>query len=67
MAKNNRSTGIFRRACQWRGFSPLPSLVRSFDSNFVPLRMDDAQFAIGDDPAHGETAYAITLEALVRP
>jgi hypothetical protein len=29
--------------------------------------MDDAQFAIGDDPAHGETAYAIALEALIRP
>lgn len=41
----------------------LPSLVRSFDSTFVPLRMDDAQLAIGDDAVHRETAYAITLEA----
>jgi Amt family ammonium transporter len=30
-------------------------------SIFVPLRMDDAQLAVGDDAVHGETAYAITL------
>jgi hypothetical protein len=29
----------------------------------VPLRMDDAPLAIGDDAVHSETAYAITLEA----
>jgi hypothetical protein len=40
----------------------LTPLVRSFDSIFVPLRMDAAQLAIGD-AVHGETAYAITLEA----
>jgi len=32
-------------------------------SIFVPLRMDDAQLAVGDDAVHGETAYAITMEA----
>jgi Amt family ammonium transporter len=30
-------------------------------SIFVPLRMSDAQLAVGDDAVHGETAYAITL------
>src|SRR3974390_3060862 len=29
-------------------------------SIFVPLRMSDAQLAVGDDAVHGETAYAIT-------
>jgi len=32
-------------------------------SIFVPLRMSEAQLAIGDDAVHGETAYAITMEA----
>jgi ammonium transporter, Amt family len=32
-------------------------------SIFVPLRMDEAQLAVGDDAVHGETAYAITVEA----
>src|ERR1700749_3388586 len=32
-------------------------------SIFVPLRMDDAQLAVGDDAVHGETAYAITVAA----
>src|SRR5215467_8277226 len=30
-------------------------------SIFVPLRMADAQLAVGDDAVHGETAYAITV------
>jgi Amt family ammonium transporter len=30
-------------------------------SIFVPLRMSDAQLAVGDDAVHGETAYAITV------
>ena len=30
-------------------------------SIFVPLRMDEAQLAVGDDAVHGETAYAITV------
>jgi hypothetical protein len=29
----------------------------------VPLRMSEAQLAVGDDAVHGETAYAITVEA----
>jgi len=32
-------------------------------SIFVPLRMAEAQLAVGDDAVHGETAYAITMEA----
>ena len=32
-------------------------------SIFVPLRMEEAQLRIGDDAVHGETAYAITMEA----
>src|SRR6266852_2794068 len=32
-------------------------------SIFVPLRRSEAQLAIGDDAVHGETAYAITMEA----
>ncbi len=31
-------------------------------SIFVPLRMDEATLKIGDDAAHGETAYAIGVE-----
>ncbi len=31
-------------------------------SIFVPLRMDEAKLAVGDDAVHGETAYAITVE-----
>jgi Amt family ammonium transporter len=31
-------------------------------SIFVPLRMDEAMLKIGDDAAHGETAYAIGVE-----
>jgi ammonium transporter, Amt family len=31
-------------------------------SIFVPLRMADAQLAVGDDAVHGETAYAITVQ-----
>jgi ammonium transporter, Amt family len=31
-------------------------------SIFVPLRMDDATLAVGDDAVHGETAYAIGVE-----
>jgi ammonium transporter, Amt family len=30
-------------------------------SIFVPLRMAEAQLAVGDDAVHGETAYAITV------
>src|SRR5271155_3664834 len=30
-------------------------------SIFVPLRMSEAQLAVGDDAVHGETAYAITV------
>lgn len=30
---------------------------------FVPLRMADADLAVGDDAVHGETAYPITLKA----
>src|SRR5437016_527524 len=30
-------------------------------SIFVPLRMSEAELAIGDDAVHGETAYAITV------
>jgi hypothetical protein len=29
----------------------------------VPLRMSEAELAVGDDAVHGETAYAITVEA----
>src|SRR5215467_7549679 len=32
-------------------------------SIFVPLRMDEPTLMVGDDAVHGETAYAITLEA----
>src|SRR6201987_469580 len=32
-------------------------------SIFVSLRMDEAQLRVGDDAVHGETAYAITMEA----
>jgi Amt family ammonium transporter len=32
-------------------------------SIFVPLRMAEAQLVVGDDAVHGETAYAITMEA----
>jgi ammonium transporter, Amt family len=31
-------------------------------SIFVPLRMSEAQLAVGDDAVHGETAYAISVE-----
>jgi Amt family ammonium transporter len=31
-------------------------------SIFVPLRMSEAQLAVGDDAVHGETAYAITVQ-----
>jgi Amt family ammonium transporter len=32
-------------------------------SIFVPLRMEESQLAVGDDAVHGETAYAITVQA----
>ena len=31
-------------------------------SFIVPLRMDEATLKVGDDAAHGETAYAIGVE-----
>ena len=36
-------------------------LILKVISIFVPLRMSDAQLAVGDDAVHGETAYAITV------
>jgi hypothetical protein len=32
-------------------------------SIFLPLCLDEAKLAVRDNAVHGETAYAITLEA----